>query len=215
MRGITKGAEPRSLTEHRMTTFSSYENYDDKDSLREALVREQLGICCYCMGRIRADKDSMKIEHWQSQDSHPERQLDYANLLGACSGSEGSPHTQQHCDTRKGNLPLKYNPSAPDHRVDLRVRYDSDGRIISDDPEFDAQLNDVLNLNLALLLYHRRGMLDTVLCWWKREQRRLQSAVPTEQVQRQIRKLTDLETLKPYSPVAVWWLQQKLNKRQR
>ncbi|HQN20060.1 MAG TPA: hypothetical protein PKV86_13000, partial [Syntrophobacteraceae bacterium] len=80
MRAITKGAEPPSLTAHRQTPNCDYDNYPDKAALRQALVREQRGICCYCMGRIRNDSTEMKIEHWRCQSGYPDEQLIYRNL---------------------------------------------------------------------------------------------------------------------------------------
>ena len=64
MKAITKGPEPPSLTTHRLTRHGDYDNYPDKDTLRHSLSAEQRGLCCYCMGRIRPDANSMKIEHW-------------------------------------------------------------------------------------------------------------------------------------------------------
>ena len=86
MRTITKGDEPASLVKHRATAHADYENYPDKDTLRSHLVREQRGLCCYCLSRIRPTADTMKIEHWHSQDEFSSEQLDYSNLLGACLG---------------------------------------------------------------------------------------------------------------------------------
>ena len=84
MRAITKGREPVSLTAHRQTPHSDYDNYPEKDDLRHALVTEQRGLCCYCMGRIRPERARMKIEHWRCQKDHDGEQLNYRNLLGAC-----------------------------------------------------------------------------------------------------------------------------------
>jgi len=102
MRAITKGAEPASLTAHRQTQRCDYDNYADKATLRQALVTDQRGICCYCMGRIRNGSATMKIEHWRCQSCYPDEQLNYRNLLGACLGGNGQPPHLQHCDTRKG-----------------------------------------------------------------------------------------------------------------
>ena len=46
-------------------------------------------------------------------------------------------------------------------------------RSASDDAEFDDQLNEVLNLNLPVLKNNRKGVLDAVLEWWKREKARI------------------------------------------
>jgi uncharacterized protein (TIGR02646 family) len=101
MRGIPKDREPFSLTEWRAASATDYDGYPDKGTLRACLAREQRGICCYCLSRIRVESNAMKIEHWHSQDKHPAEQLDYSNLLGACMGNEGKRVKDQHCDTRK------------------------------------------------------------------------------------------------------------------
>jgi len=208
MRAITKGAEPASLTQHRLTQHCDYDNYAAKDELRAALHAEQRGLCCYCMGRIRVDADAMKIEHWQCQANYADQQLVYRNLLGACLGGTGQPRDKQHCDTRKGNDDIRWNPADPTHQIEARLKYDPDGTIRSNDAEFDGQLNDVLNLNHALLRNNRKGILDGVLQWWKAEK-----PIPTNRIEREIDRMTDGGELRPYCQVAVWWLRQKLENR--
>ncbi|QNN25096.1 TIGR02646 family protein [Planctomycetales bacterium ZRK34] len=208
MRAITKGAEPASLTQHRKSPHCDYENYADKDGLRVALHSEQRGLCCYCMGRIRANVGDMKIEHWQCQATYPQQQLVYRNLLGACLGGEGLPRHLQHCDTRKGNDDIRWNPADPAHQIEARLKYDPDGTVRSDDAEFDGQLNNVLNLNHALLRNNRKGILDGVLGWWKAEK-----PIPTDRIERELDRMTDGGELQPYRQVAVWWLRQKLENR--
>ena len=211
MRAITKGPEPPSLTAHRPTPHGDYDNYPDKDALRGSLSTEQRGLCCYCMGRIRPDADSMKIEHWRCQARYPAEQLRYRNMLGACSGGEGQPHGLQHCDTRKGDQDLRWNPADPDRDIASRLRYGSDGAIVSDDCEFDRQLNDVLNLNLPLLKQRRQGVLDAVIEWWKREKGRLQGPVSRRRIERERdRYAAGTGDLAPYCQVAVWWLERRL-----
>ena len=159
MRTIRKNGEPASLTAHRKQPNADYDNYEDKDTLRQSLVGEQRGLCCYCQSRIRPDAASMKIEHWQCQANYPARQLDYRNLLGACLGGQGRPEQEQHCDTRKGNEGLCFNPADPEHNIESKIRFLGDGRIQSTDAEFDRQLNEVLNLNLDRLVRNRKAVL--------------------------------------------------------
>jgi uncharacterized protein (TIGR02646 family) len=102
VRAITKRPEPPSLTAHRQTDYSDYDNYQHKDELRQALVTEQRGICCYCMSRIHNGHDTMRIEHWKPQSHFQSEELNYHNLLGACLGGDGLPRKLQHCDRRKG-----------------------------------------------------------------------------------------------------------------
>jgi len=213
MRSITKGAEPPSLTQHRCTAHADYDNYSDKDTLRQHLVAEQRGLCCYCMSRIQADPAHMKIEHWHCQENYPLEQLNYGNLLGSCLGGEGQPRKKQTCDTRKGNQDLQWNPAAPAHHIETRVRYKLDGTIKSDDDSFDTQLNDVLNLNLQVLKNNRKGVLDAVLAWWKREKTRIRGPVPRVRFERERdRRIAGNGELAPYCQVAAWWLGQKLGR---
>ena len=211
MRAITKGSEPRSLTAHRQTPHSDYHNYPDKGTLREMLVVEQRGLCCYCMGRIRGD--SMKVEHWRSQSRFPGEQLDYRNLLGACQGGEGQPRSRQHCDTRKGDRDLRWNPADPSHAVEARIHYQSDGGIRSHDADFDAQLDGVLNLNLPLLKTSRKRVRQRVFDWWNMEKRRLRGPVPRERFEKEReQRIGGAGDLQPFCQVAVWWLDQRLKR---
>jgi uncharacterized protein (TIGR02646 family) len=202
---ITKGAEPNSLTQHRAQAHSDYNNYAHKDALRAALVGEQRGLCCYCTGRIRAGSTEMKIEHWQCQATFPQQQLIYGNLLGACLGGEGKSPAEQHCDTRKANRDLNWNPATPTHVIESRLRYLADGTVESADGDFSTQLNDVLGLNLNYLKNSRKAVLDSVLNWWR------STPNARQKVHQQIdHRTNNAAEHQPFSPVAVWFLRQKL-----
>ena len=211
MRAITKGREPVSLTAHRQTPHSDYDNYPERDDLRHSLVTEQRGLCCYCMGRIRPERARMKIEHWRCQKDHDGEQLNYRNLLGACLGGHGQPARLQHCDTRKGDSDLAWNPADPAHHIETRIRYELDGSIRSDEADFDSQLNDVLNLNLPLLKNNRKYHIYAILEWWKREKARNRGPVPRDGfVRKRDENIGRGGELAPYRQVAVWWLEQRL-----
>lgn len=209
MRSITKDAEPPSLTAHRLRPHCSYENYGDKSALRQALVTEQRGICCYCMGRIHNVPVKMKVEHWRCQSRFPAEQLEYRNLLGACLGGDSQPLALQHCDSRKGDRDLRWNPANPDHQIETRLRYELDGSLRSHDAAFDTELDVVLNLNLPRLKNNRKGVLDAVLGWWRDEKRR--GPVPRARFERERdRRVGGAGELGPFCQVAVWWLDQRL-----
>lgn len=215
MRFITKGLEPASLTQHRQRRYCCYSNYSGKDELRAALASEQLGLCCYCMSRIVPRADAMKVEHWRCQDHYPAEQLSYRNLLGACLGGQGQPEHLQHCDTRKGNQELAWNPAEPLHRIETRVRYEPEGKIASDDPAFDHQLNAVLNLNHELLRNNRKAVFDGVLGWWQSARARARGPVPTVQIERKRDEFAARSgTMPPFAPVAIWFLTVRLERRQ-
>ena len=211
MRTITKGPEPRSLTAHRNAPHSDYANYPVSEDLRRALVSEQRRLCCYCMGRIRPDRKVMKIEHWRCQVHYRDKELSYGNLLAACLGGSGQPRNFQHCDTRKGNSDLQWNPADPAHQIETRVCYGLDGAIRSGDTDFNEQLNEVLNLNLRWLKNNRKSMLTAVLDWWKHEKARTQRPVQRGRfLRKRNEQIAGDGALEPYSPVAVWWIDQRL-----
>lgn len=213
MRAIIKDSEPASLTLHRSRPHSNYSNYQAKDELRRSLVSEQRGLCCYCMVRIHSEPTKMKIEHWRCQRYYQEKQLEYRNLLAACVGGEGQPQRRQHCDTRKGNNDLMWNPADRSHQIETRLRYEPDGSIRSDDRQFNTELTEVLNLNLPMLRNNRKRLLDAVLSWWKHEKARIGGPVPRDRLIREIDKHTLSEgQLGPYCQVTVWWLNQCLKR---
>jgi hypothetical protein len=163
------------------------------------------------MQRIHNGPLTMKIEHWQSQSGYPAQQLTFRNLLGACLGGDGQPPHLQHCDTRKGDLDLQWNPANPVHHIETRLSYEADGSIRSNEPAFNADIENVLNLNLPMLKNNRKGVLDAVLSWWQHEKRRIRGAVPRATFEHErVRRANGAGELQPYCQVAVWWLDQRL-----
>lgn len=203
MRTIQKGPEPATLTQHRQQPHADYDNYADKAALRQALVTEQRGLCCYCQSRIRATHDGMKIEHWQCQASHPERQLDFGNLHGACLGGHGRPEREQHCDTRKGNDGLCFSVCDPAHPIEHKIHFLGDGTIKADDAAIEEDLNAVLNLNLPRLVINRKAVLTAF-------QQRLQDGRRVDPT----RELTKWDGSEPgdlpeFAQVVVYWLRKR------
>ena len=186
---------------------SNYDNYRGKDALRDALVVEQRGLCCYCMKRIRPSANDMKIEHWQCQAHYRAKQLNYRNLLGACLGGKEELDDFQHCDTKKADSALRWNPADPTHAIESRVQYDLDGTIRSNDDVFNTQLNEILNLNLSFLKNNRKALLDSLLNWWKKQPR----PVSRRRIERKRREYDPGNgELTPYCQIAIWWLDRKL-----
>ncbi|OVZ84441.1 hypothetical protein CBW58_01480 [Yersinia frederiksenii] len=163
MRGINKGPEPKELTLYKAQHDAIYDGpkfTPIKKKIREKILIEQGYTCAYCMSRIT--ENEMKIEHWACQNNNIDIQLAYNNLLGCCKGSEGSPLSDQTCDTKKGNKDIKYSPANKEHNLDLKISYKSDWRIYSPDSEFDLQLNKVLNLNKQRLIQNRLASIKTL-----------------------------------------------------
>lgn len=210
MRYISKGPEPRSLLEHRLTQHATYANLK-KDKVREQLVSEQGFICCYCLQRIQLDPNEMKIEHWAPQGAAAtrHRELDWKNLLAACKGNEGAPGRDQHCDSSKGETPLTINPT--DRRCELLVRFLADGTIGSDDPAVQADLNETLNLNHRRLKSSRKATLDAFL----EAMQRKYSGVswPAAALAQELALLQHPGAggmLQPYCQVPIYWLKKRM-----
>lgn len=173
MRKIVKGIEPRSLGIHRRSKPTDYDGYRDKKILREYLVKEQRGICCYCMGRIQPKELTMKIEHFLSRTNHPTMRLVYLNLFGACLGNE-NVGINTHCDTFKGKNEFHFH-MCTSGSIHAEIKYKPNGEIYSDNEELYNEIGKpiyyneegilvkqpgILNLNLPELVKARKSTLD-------------------------------------------------------
>ena len=157
----------------------------------------------------------MKIEHWESQRHHQSKQLSYQNFLGACLGGQDkrAPASEQHCDTKKGDKALKWNPADSTHQVEHRVRFDPNGTIRADDAEFNSQLNDVLGLNLAWLKRNREAKIKAIAEWWRPYRHIRDRSARDRLVQRKrSRYANGAQNLPEYCQVVVHWLDKRLSK---
>jgi hypothetical protein len=89
------------------------------------------------------------------------------------------------------------------------VRFTGDGRIVSSDPVFDAELNDVLNLNMALLMNNRKATLTAFQSVLGRGQL---SRPSLEKLLRQWNGESDGGELPPFCQVVVYWLRKRLRR---
>lgn len=221
MRNIRKGKEPEDLAQCRKDGGSIYEHFTGTNALCAQLVREQFGICCYCMGPISTTKGTATVEHWSPRNPHPSvegpHQLDYWNMLAVCRGlsteadpegrrTTGLPKDQKHCDRQKEQQYLSRNPANPVHAVEDVISYDSQGYIYSPTDEiFNGELESVLNLNTPFLRRQRRAIYDA-----------LESAIqmmPSLDIEDQIHGWNNPQPggdLRSYCQVAVFFLKLRL-----
>ena len=94
---INKGPEPPEWTSRRKTPgVSAYESIPE---LKDALLKEQGYICAFCMRKIpvqdRGERETAKNAHLLSRQNHPDRQLDFNNMVASCPGYFGGI---SHCD---------------------------------------------------------------------------------------------------------------------
>jgi uncharacterized protein (TIGR02646 family) len=209
MRNITKQPEPASLTAWRQTNPTDYNGYAYKDGLRDSLVYEQRGICCYCQCRIYSSYDTMKIEHWASHRHYPQQRLVYRNLLGACLGGKGKPGTNQYCDSFKGEQELCRNPADPAHDVETVMHFKNDGSVTSTNAQLNEELNSVLNLNDDFLKNNRIGALESFkVLYLKRD-----ANFTRNDWQRLLDDWSGANhngELRPYCGVVIYWLKKRI-----
>ena len=209
MKKIVKQSEPISLTEHRSKPYADYDNYSDKDKLRESLLEEQGYICCYCMRRIMMGQ--MKIEHWKPQSKYTCLQLDYKNLLGACKGNEGARLHKQHCDTKKGQAEIIINPTEENQNCESLIIYRSTGEIYSPNESINYDLDKTLNLNLDSLVTKRKNELDLIFELLKKKfPDRIWDQIYLQELINQLSAKNEDEVYSEYCQVAISYLQSQV-----
>lgn len=144
-----------------------------KEQTRKALLEDQRFLCCYCMRSIHPEKHRVRIEHHESQSSATDRDLDWDNLLAACSGADKTrsrdeddraarriPRDRQTCDYRKGDEPIAINPLTSN--VDA-IEYLATGRLLHADERLQQDIDERLNLNAPFLMGARKSARNRLI----------------------------------------------------
>ncbi len=170
MRFITKGAEPELLREFKamanppdwIPTYDALPKFR-KDAIKQALIKEQKGLCCYCE-RILDEHDS-HIEHFRPQHAYAEYALDYNNMHCSCMAEQkkGEP---LHCGMAKKDWyddELLISPL--DHDCESHFMYHGDGRISPANPNDKAAAETIKHLRLddSGLIAERKVVIDVFL----------------------------------------------------
>jgi len=210
---IIKNQQPSGLIQYRKQKDASYNEIkrELKSAIRLSLLKEQNSLCAYCMCRIKNKREETKIEHIEPQSKSPDKMLDYKNMLAVCSGGEGSPYDQQHCDTYKGDKLLSFNPADTRVNLEIKLRYNGSGEIHSDDEQLNSDINEILNLNVVSLKENRHAVFLGII----RELSRSQKHAKKTDILRLIAKwkVFDKEgKRKPYFAAAVYFLNKRLQK---
>lgn len=190
--------------------------YDDldkhtKEEIKRGLLEEQGYICCYCMRRIELGSKSkgneMRIEHWHSQSRYEFEQLNYKNLLASCNGE--TEKGLCHCDRKKANVDITYNPAESD--IESKLSYLRDGTIHSSDLALRGDIDIVLNLNLPRFKMYRKAVARAV-------ENELDKK-PGERSRSEIEAMLSLwlnrnteGKLQPYSGVALFLIRKRLKR---
>lgn len=108
MRQIIKSNSPITFEDWKLSKgrSASYSNIPDdiKYELRNSLIKEQYGLCCYC--GLKLEPPNMHIEHFKPQSNFKSLTLDYNNLHLSCMGKkyiESECEELDFCGHSKGN----------------------------------------------------------------------------------------------------------------
>ena len=207
-------------SEKKASIIPIYENFREKNELRQSLLKEQGYICCFCMRRIEDSNETTKIAHIFPQNpvSDEDKQkvkkenldLDYNNMLAACDGGKGQSPYLQHCDTKQGNAILKINPADSIKNCEKLIEYKSSGEIYSNNSDIDYDLREVLNLNLDAIKQARKEVYSVII-------KKLESKYPNRSwskrsIENEINNYSQLKNGRyaPYCQYVIFFLQKKL-----
>lgn len=220
---IKKQREPKELTLFKKTQNCSFSDFsgNEKIAVYKSLIKEQYGLCAYCMCRIFFDNEihrNIQIEHFIPQsdnDLGSIKSLDYKNMLGVCDGgisfkriNKDSGNENLSCDVYKGNKLLSLNPSIKDDFEKMKIYYSSNGRIHSKNEQFNIELDSVLNLNTPRLINERKIVKQKVIQYLNTHNK-LSAAKKLELIAK-LKTPVD-ELLTPFYDVAVYFIERIAN----
>lgn len=146
---ITKSDEWKNASKEDPMLLRSFFDGLNKQPIREMLVKEQHGLCAYCMRRIETD-EKMNIEHFLPIKGYKDKVLDYGNMLGCCRGDDGNEMDGSGtlcCDAAKKDRMITIDPR--NQKMMEKIRYNRDGRIYVDpkDETLQHDIDHILMLN--------------------------------------------------------------------
>ena len=155
--------------------------YYTKRELREALLKEQGHLCCYCQQRVE-NVESTVIEHVFPRNGEDkalgrDKMFEYENLLACCNGGSkanrernieepDTPSYPEYCDRSKKKKLLPLSPLQPE--VETRLTYsrvDDEVRIepVGEELEASESIESILNLNTPFLKKRRGEAIDGLI----------------------------------------------------
>ena len=159
MKRIVKSPEPEDFREWKEKWRSNelepgwgeFDTKPIKQAVKQALLKEQGYICCFC--EINVSMDNGHIAHLRDQAGHPKLALEYDNLFYSCTEQpKTEPQTSGHAQK---NAILPISPLADD--CESRFLYTMNGKIHpkSDADKDAAETVRILNLNAKRLAQSR------------------------------------------------------------
>lgn len=165
MKYIEKQAEPQAFADwkQRPRTYERFKKSAPvKKVVKDALMREQGLLCCYCERRL-TDDDS-HIEHFQPRKDAAVDPLDFSNLLCSCQ-KDLIPGEPRHCGNTKGSYDAALLVSPLDKTCEARFAFTGDGFIQpAQETDVNAQKTiEQLQLDIPKLRALRRGAITPFL----------------------------------------------------
>lgn len=154
MKYIMKQAEPQALAEWKAKADENWQPIyanlrgEEKTAVKNALMKEQGFICCYCERRLT--RNDSHIEHFRPQGDHSVDPLDYTNLLCSCQDQlkKGEP---RHCGNLKGDWFDPHLLISPLRRdCESRFSFTGDGRIAPAEEDDAAAVETIKQLGLNI-----------------------------------------------------------------
>lgn len=162
MKHIKKGSEPQSFTDWKNSANDDWKPRFDqlsgevKKDVKNALIVEQGGICCYCERKL--DYDDTHIEHLNPQCMNEEERLEFNNFLCSCQKNlqQGEP---LHCGNSKGSKVLPITPLESNCE---KFKYTVDGQISTTCDDSDRTI-EILQLDIEKLRDLRKNAIEPFL----------------------------------------------------
>ncbi len=169
MKHIVKGAEPRELADWKALANDdwqpSYESMHGniKTAVKQALMREQGHICCYCECRL-VENDS-HIEHFKPQRDPTVDALDFSNMLCSCQNLLKKKEPKYCGNLKAGWFDAELLISPLDSGCEERFAFTGDGGIHAKDENDQAAKRTIekLGLNLPKRNTMRASAIDPFL----------------------------------------------------
>lgn len=163
MKFIVKNQEPQSFANWKNLVNDNWQpTYDDlsgqeKKDVKNALIAEQGGICCYCETIL--NYGDSHIEHLDPQSNNEAGRLDFNNMLCSCQQKldKGEP---LHCGNSKGDEIIPITPLMSD--CESKFKYTYNGQILHIDEASELTIKH-LQLNIDKLNKLRESAIDSIL----------------------------------------------------
>ena len=163
---IKKGQPPDSFNDWKRTNrhreFDALKGHV-KTNLKNSLISEQKGLCCYCCAKI--GREDSHIEHIKPKSNRKWRSLRFSfnNLLASCNGFDENGFTCGHNKKEWYDEELFVSPLNVD--CESRFTYSLDWKIMaaSADDKGAAETISQLCINSYELIAARKTVIDLIL----------------------------------------------------